>query len=392
MKLSPGAHAAVRVGYLGHTGPFARELAEAVACAGHEVTFVSFYDRSLGPFFDPTGWKGVQVFRIEPSLRWRFAAANRAIRRVIQTADLDILHCHYAFPYGFHGSITGAKRFVLSHHGSDAYYDAWKIASPGSRRLDAAGVGRPLFAAAHRYLAARADRLVVGSPDLVGQARRLGYPAHRLRRCDIGVDASLFHPGRRDVSLRATLLEPFDDGHLIMCTRGFKPVYGPLDLVRAHRLVVDRFPNAVLVLADTGPEELEVRNAVTRLDLANNVRFVGLIPHSELGRWMASSDVLCSVAYSDTASMSVLEGMACGLPIVATSVGAIPFRLSQTRGGTLVEPGDVAAIAREIMSFLEDSNGRAAAGERNAAFIRKSLTFAQTVSAHLDVYRELVQG
>ncbi len=116
---------------------------------------------------------------------------------------------------------------------------------------------------------------------------------------------------------------------------------------------------------------------------------VGLIPHEEIGRYMGASDVLCSVALSDTSAMSVLEGMSCGLPILATKVGSIPERLGLTQGGIVVEPGDVNAIADGLLALLRDANLRKEMGTRNAAFIAQTLTFAQTVERHIKVYEEL---
>ncbi len=378
----------MHVCYLGGTGPFLRTLAEGVAGRGFEVTVITFHNASLGPYYDPTGWVGVRVLRIPRHLKWQYPRAAGRIAALLHRLKPDIFHCHYAFPYGIYGATSLHRNFVLSLHGTDAYYDAWKRASGATRRLDAMGIGRPAFTAVHRTLARRAKRVTLGSPDLLEVAAILGYPHERLRECDIGVDLSVFHPGTPERDLRRRLLTPYEDGHVVFSARAFKGVYGYADLVQAFPRVVQEYPNTVLVLAGQGNAG-GILSLAKELGIGANVRIAGPIAHSVVARYMRASDVLCSVAYSDTTSMTVLEGMAVGLPILATRVGSIPLRLSKTDGGILVDPGDKAGIAGGLLTLLEDADLRRAMGQRNRSFVSSHLSFDNTVRRTIAVYEEL---
>lgn len=380
----------MRICYFAHTGPLFHELASAMVREGHEISFICFRDMSVHPVLDPRRWEDITVYTVDGRLKWDAVAVMQRIRLILRQVQPEVLHSHYVFPYGLYGGLSFWPRLILSLHGSDAYYGAWKLSSLTTQRLEQSGLGKPLFHMAHRFLAFRARRVVVGSPDLAEVAVRLGYRKERIRRCDIGVDTTIFHLGRKDESLRQELLHPFREGYVVLCTRAFKPVYGHLELLRAFRLVVDRLPNAVLVLTSAGFDEERIRREIESLGLMRNVKIVGIVPHAELARYMCSSDLLCSVARSDTTSLSVLEGMACGLPILASRVGSIPARLGVTRGGVLVEPGDLDAIARGLFTLLTKPELREELGRRNAEYVARSLTFKDTVHKHLAVYRELV--
>ncbi len=380
----------VRICYLSHSVPLFRELAGAVAARGHDVSFVSFDDPSADPWYSLDLPPGVEVFPIPHRYKWRPAATARALRRILRQANPDLFHCHYVFPYGIHGALSMHPRFVLSLHGSDAYYNAWRMSSWVTNRLHESGLGRVLFSLTHRLVARRTRLMIVGSPDLVPLAKDLGYKASLVRRADLGVDSFIFHPTPADDDLRTQLLAPLDEGQLVVSTRGFNPVYGPMDLIRAFRKAVDEVPAVVLVLAGGGPEEGRLRREIKKMGLDGRVTFVGLVPHQELARYLNASDIFCSVAYSDTSALSVLEGMACGLPVVATRVGSIPERLSAANGGILVEPGDVEAIAEALLTLLRDPHQRQVMGERNAGFISRTLTFQRTVDQLLVAYAELL--
>ncbi len=378
----------MRICYLGRTGPFLRNLAEGVATRGAEVTVITFYDPNLGVYFDPAGWKGVQVLRLPHHLKWQYPRAARKIAVYLRQLNADVFHCHYAFPYGMYGASSLHRSFVLSLHGTDAYYQAWRMASGATRRLDEMGMGHPAFRTVHRLLARRTKLVSLGSPDLVAIAKELGYPEERLRECNIGVDTSTFCPGAPNMDLRHRLLAPFEEGYILLSARAFMSIYGYVDLLQALPTILREYPNTVLVLAGWGDPHGIVELA-NRLGVAKNVRIAGPIPHKEVAEYMRACDVLCSVAHSDTASMTVLEGMAVGLPILATKVGSIPVRIAKTDGGILVDPGNRTEIAEGLLTLIADADLRRAMGQRNQSYASTHLSFDETVRLTIAAYREL---
>lgn len=113
----------------------------------------------------------------------------------------------------------------------------------------------------------------------------------------------------------------------------------------------------------------------TRLDLevvtpshvvpAPGVRVHRLAPGTpELVRLVQQADVFCLPTHRDALPMAMLEALACAVPVVSTTVAAIPEVIGETGAGRLVPPGDPAALRRAVLELVDDGPTRLAIGER----------------------------
>jgi glycosyltransferase involved in cell wall biosynthesis len=94
---------------------------------------------------------------------------------------------------------------------------------------------------------------------------------------------------------------------------------------------------------------------VRKLGLTGRVRFVGRVPHDGLPARYGASAVLVNPSVSETFGISVVEAMACGLPVVAARVGGMVETVVEGETGLLVEPEQPAALADAIVSLLQDA-------------------------------------
>lgn len=129
---------------------------------------------------------------------------------------------------------------------------------------------------------------------------------------------------------------------------------GPLVLLDAFAEVLRHFPKAYLRVAGTGPQEQEVFTRARDLGISNRCDFIGAYSGSE-GRhaFMQSLDVFVQPSLADGTPNSVIEAMAYGLPIVASSNGGIPDLVS-AKSGILVPPGDAATLAKAMIRLAGD--------------------------------------
>lgn len=97
-------------------------------------------------------------------------------------------------------------------------------------------------------------------------------------------------------------------------------------------------------------------------DLAQRVTFTGHLPHTEITDQFRDAYLLAQPSFSDAFPLSVLEGMACGVPVVGTRVGGIPEAVVDGETGLLVEAGDADGLAAALMSLLADPERRMAMG------------------------------
>jgi len=96
--------------------------------------------------------------------------------------------------------------------------------------------------------------------------------------------------------------------------------------------------------------------------LRGKVRFVGTVPQADLPAWYAGADVLANPSFSESFGMSLVEGMATGLPVVATRVGGMKEIVQNGVTGYLEEPGNAEGIAAALLDCLDSSDRRDALG------------------------------
>ncbi|MGD9942297.1 MAG: glycosyltransferase family 4 protein [Burkholderiaceae bacterium] len=166
---------------------------------------------------------------------------------------------------------------------------------------------------------------------------------------------------------------------------------GTYDLLDAMAELVKRWPQVQLRLGGDG--ELDaVRARIRELRLERNVTLLGWVGPDDKARELANAAVYVLPSYREGLPMSVLEAMAGGLPVVATTVGGIPDAIDDGIEGLLLPPGDVAALVRAIASLLAAPDK---AGEMGEAARRRALRMfsAQAVVPCVEsLYGRVIHG
>jgi glycosyltransferase involved in cell wall biosynthesis len=137
-------------------------------------------------------------------------------------------------------------------------------------------------------------------------------------------------------------------------------------------------------IAGDGPDRAAFERDVARLGLETAVRFIGVTPARAA---FALGRVLIVPSRAESLPYIVLEAAAAGVPIVASNVGGIP-EIFGPDAGSLVAPGDPAALARAIADALQDRGGRHSAALRLKARVRASFAADAMIDGILGAYRE----
>jgi L-malate glycosyltransferase len=241
-----------------------------------------------------------------------------------------------------------------------------------------------------RRALARTDGVLVHSAMYRDRLLALGLDPRRVLALPGGVDAQRFSPGRAP-ELRADWGVP-PEAPLAGIVARMKPERGHEELLRAFGAVLERLPEAWLVLVGRGEHERRLRELAAELHVAHRVVFGGYRTGSELVAAYRALDVAVWLREgNDGACRGVLEAMACGVPVVAGDEGA-PAELAgegPIAGGScgrVVDPRDPAAIAEALLSLLGDP----AEARRLGAAARarsEALTEARFGDAVLAFYR-----
>jgi glycosyltransferase involved in cell wall biosynthesis len=220
----------------------------------------------------------------------------------------------------------------------------------------------------------RATLRVTPSPFLLRVFARYGLEAEVVPNI---VDLTRFKPvAARD----------FGSSPRMLVARNLEPIYDIPTAIRALVQVRQRYGDATLMVAGSGPELERLQALVVKLGLEGAVNFTGRVENSEMPQLYALADCVINPSTVDNMPISLLEALASGLPVVSTDAGGVPDMLSHGVSGLLVPVGDAQAMGREVCRVLEDRSlaiRLAAAGRAEA----EKYAWPQVKALWLDAYR-----
>jgi glycosyltransferase involved in cell wall biosynthesis len=202
-----------------------------------------------------------------------------------------------------------------------------------------------------------------------------------------GVDLSIFRPADRRAA-RTELGIPQDVHVLLFAANVIRDnVWKDYRTLReAIRLAAESSqerPIHFVGLGDDGPSE--------RIGRAE-IRFV---PYQDdpsiVARYYQAADIYVHAARADTFPTSVVEALACGIPVVATAVGGIPEQIDDGQTGLLVPAADEHILAKRIVQLLDDNALRQRLGGAAAANAKERFDLIRQVDTYLRWYRELLE-
>lgn len=224
---------------------------------------------------------------------------------------------------------------------------------------------RSVTAFVSRAVCRRADMVRCVSKALMEQAEKAGVSREALVYLPSRVDTDRFSPSRRG-PLAPMAREEIGraTGRTIMYAGTLSHTKGVHLLVEALPEVLMQYPDVTLILVGSGPSELPLRRLTRDVGVEDRVVFVGRTSHAEMPKYLSLADVVVLPSLNEGLPRILLEALASGLPVVATSVGGIPEVVNDGRTGLLVPPANRKALSDAIGRVLgsrelADALGRA---------------------------------
>jgi glycosyltransferase involved in cell wall biosynthesis len=223
------------------------------------------------------------------------------------------------------------------------------------------GEAREYLAASAKWVIpsmARAARLVVPSGFLQQVFSEVGLSAAIIPNI---IDLDTFYPADEP---------PLEAGFTLVITRNLEPIYGLDTAIRALALARKAIPDIQLKIAGSGPQRAELEQLAERLGLRSAVAFLGRLDRSQVVDLYHSAHAMLNPSRVDNMPNSVLEALACGLPVISTNVGGVPYIVEDGHTAVLVPPDNAQEMAqaiiklcsdRELRSHLRDGGSRAVA-------------------------------
>lgn len=139
--------------------------------------------------------------------------------------------------------------------------------------------------------------------------------------------------------------------------RAFHKIYNPVLASQVITRLVGKIPEISLIMVgpDKGDGSLsQTRKKAAELGVVERIRFPGKVPKSEVPHWLNQGDIFINTTNVDNTPVSVLEAMACGLCVVSTDVGGIPYLLEHGQDALLVPADSPEAMAAAVERILTE--------------------------------------
>jgi glycosyltransferase involved in cell wall biosynthesis len=248
------------------------------------------------------------------------------IRKIVHSEKPDILHAHYASSYGLLGSLCNYHPFIISLWGSDIYQFPRK--SIITKKILEANLKKADVICSTSQIMAREAAL---------------YTDKKVYVTPFGVDTQIFSPPEKPA------------GEIIIGTvKGLEAIYGIDILIKAFKIISEKFPAVKLRIVGTGSKEDEYKSLVQTLELSDKVEFTGKISHQEVPAYLKEFYLFIALSYSESFGVAVVEALSCGIPAIVSDIGGLSEVVLNNENGFCVTPGSPEAAAAAIEKLLND--------------------------------------
>jgi phosphatidylinositol alpha-1,6-mannosyltransferase len=274
---------------------------------------------------------------------------------------------------------AGAERIVALTHGHEVMY----ARTPGLRNmLRQVGDAVDYLTAVTKWTRRKIGQAL--TPEVARSKQVLLAP---------GIDTTMFYPGCGGDEVRARLgISP--QTPVVVCVARANPRKGQDRLISAWPEVLEKVPNARLVLVGDGKHLDTLHRQASHLGLGTGVGhggvtpviFVGSVPREEVPAYMDAGDVfamLCRshpLGFAEGIGTVFLEAAACGKPLIVGRSGGAPETVLDGESGYVVNPHDISQIAARIVELLQNPARAREMGERGREFVLSKHTLDQTAA------------
>ncbi|MGH9226207.1 MAG: glycosyltransferase family 4 protein [Acidimicrobiales bacterium] len=305
-------------------------------------------------------------------------------RRVLggRRDEFDVVHDNQCLGYGILGLVRDGFPLVATVHHPITVDRALDLAQAPTwkRRLTLRRWYG--FLRMQKRVVRRLPRILTVSEssarDVCGQ---MGGRPEQMAVVPVGVDTALFRPVAGVARVPGRLLTTASAD---VPLKGLVPLLEALAKVRTER-------HAELVIVGRPRPDSPLRATIERLGLEDAVTVAGVVPAERLVELYAESELAVVPSLYEGFSLPAIEAMACGVPLVSTTGGALPEVVGRDgETALLVPPGDPSALAASIGRALDDEALRRRLGEAGRARVVERYSWRATAEATFEQYRQVI--
>lgn len=315
--------------------------------------------RETGRFADEIRSLGCLVHQLQPAGR---LAQLREMAHWFRHERIDVVHTHNTYPHLYAtlaARWAGVPVVIQTRHGQRAGH-GWKS------RIS------------YRWAAKLVDRVVAVSDDAAGLCVHAdGLRQSKVQRIWNGIDLSEF-------DYHGPVAEPIAVSVARLSAEKDFPT-----LLRATALAAAQVPDLRLRIVGDGPERPKLESLVKELEISQRVEFLG--ERRDVPELLKHAGFFVTASLTEGISLTLLEAMAVGLPVIATAVGGNPEIVVDDVTGRLCPAGDPDALAAAMVAMCRRSTDWLAMGRAGRDRVCDEFDVRRMASDYEALYRELMQ-
>lgn len=307
---------------------------------------------------------------------------NKKARQLVQT--MDVVHVHHPFLSG-----TLAMRYCRPR-------------------------GIPIVFTNHTRYDLYAQAYLPAVPDVVGVTALQAYLPTFCRACDLVISPS---PGMRDVLRGFGVDSPIDVVPNGVDLDRFSEPVKPKDrsnwgilpedvvlvfvgrlgpeknlpfLLRSFAGTAQAYENVHLMLIGSGPEQDNLLDRVRHMQIKEKVHFIGMVPYDEIPNYLEMADAFVTASVTEVHPLSVIEGMAAGLPVLGIESPGVGDTIQDGGTGYLAAEEDLASFTAKMVRMTIDHEARRKMGEQ-ARIASKAYHISNTTQIMMERYDRVIE-
>ena len=326
----------------GGSGVLATELGKALADKGHHVHFITYQQPvrlnvfSANIFYHEVSVPSYPLFDYPP---YELALASTMVD-VILNHDLDLLHVHYAIP---HASAAYMAKQILAKQGK-------KI--PVITTLhgtDITLVGRDkTYSPVVTFSMNESDAITAVSKNLRDETYRSFSITKDIQVIENFVDNSRYN--KKPIDAFRKVIAPNDEKILIHASN-FRKIKRVNDVIQVFANVHKQIPSKLLLVGD-GPERRFMEDLVRKLQVQDDVRFLG--KQDQIEEILLVSDLFLLPSEYESFGLAAMEAMAANVPVISSDAGGLPEININAETGYTAAVGDVQTMSECAINLLSN--------------------------------------
>tara|TARA_Y100001970_G_scaffold294299_1_gene450046 strand:+ start:341 stop:1519 length:1179 start_codon:yes stop_codon:yes gene_type:complete len=297
--------------------------------------------------------------------------------------EIDLIHAHRTIPAGYHAALIGRLfkiPLVITAHGDDI------LTVPEIKygiNLNKKSKKQSLYALRN------ADAVIALNEGMKDEMLKLGTNSEKIYTIPIGINLSSLKNNKKPAQKR-------NRGKNLVAVGRNHPVKGYENLIKAIAIVVKN--NSDVQCTIIGKGTFKLNNLVSELGLQDNINLINQVDNFiergmplKLKKFFNASDVYISSSLSESFSLSILEAMAMGLPVISTDTIGARGLIDNNINGYIVPVDNIEIMARKIIYLINNYKLQKSFGEQARSKAKNRIFSWQDIALkHLEIYKNLI--